>query len=403
MEKTNSVSFETLMKKINPLNLRDSYNDNVVALKILLNLSDNNEVRNLGQQIVDSFLLLNLLNTYKKIKEYIPEYKILCDKLYTFINKYSQFEKLLRKSAVNTQAYLSIKYSIDKNIENIGDECSRAIDSETSYIVMNKDNSKNYSLNEILDSTDLFRIVLCKDKNFKFKEDLSTKNVFNISYSEETQSLMKRKKNSLVKTIVTNDDLTDSETELFQIITDNFKTLIELEQEIYILESVIDKMMSQLFVLDSNISGIYRNFKELCEQKYREAIKKRIVLTDKLNLNLSTYESLLDTSTNKIEYDELINRINAKSNSTIVTDVFLLYKRYIMEKENKNNIMDVSFFKYVEQVAPEKLEMIHSVEGLLKNLYSEYLIEKIGNLDSEDIDTFDKFVEQKYSTTDKKI
>lgn len=392
MGNSNSISFNTLMDKINPLNFKDNYNDCVIAFKILLNLSDNDDVRNLGQQIIDSFLLLNLLNSNSKLKKYFLEYNFLCDKLYTFVNKYSQFEKLLRKNVVKTKAYLSLendKYENDVINSN-----------KVNVIIEDKQTQISYSLNEIIDSTNLFRIILCKDKEEKFKEQISNRirngNIANndVKITDETKELLKRKKANLINTIISDDDISDNQTKLFNLIEEKFKELMYLEQKCYILEEFLDESMSHLFVLDSQIAKLYAEFKELCKNEMEYSIKNRQETILLLNSYLDEYETKY-----KVE------QLNAdESNISLSTNISYdeIYDEYISNEKKEYIDFDISdFIEYIKYTFSKKsIDAIdvNDVVDNFKGMYSQYLIKKLGN--ENDSMNFGEFLKNSISNKD---
>lgn len=367
-----NISFKTLMNKINPLNLKENYNDCVIAFKILLNLSDNDTVRNLGQQIIDSYLLLNLLKGNSKLKKYFSEYNVLCDKLYTFVNKYSQFEKLLRNNEVKTKANL-----VSEN-EELGNNLINS--KKVNIIIENNDNSLNYSLNEIIKSTGLFRIILCKDKDERFKKIISKKimdsNTINNdnAMSDDAKKILKRKKDNLINTIISNDEISDNQTGLFNLIEEKYKELVYLEQKSNILENFMDESTSHLFVLDSQIAKIYADFKELCKNEIDTCIKNKQSIIVLINSYLDEYE---------IKYKD--NQVNDNNNSNLVySDINYnkIYNEYISNEKMEYSDFDISnFIKYIKYVFKNKnIDLIdeQNIVDEFEKIYSKYLIDKLG-------------------------
>jgi len=381
MKQNRSESYTMLMNQTNPLNLNSSYNDNVIALKILLNLSDNDEVRFLGQQILDSFILLNLLKGNICIKQYHEEYNVLVDKLHTFINKYMHFEKLLRDSNVRTYAFLTNNYNLDDTKEE-GNEAKGAMSAENAYVVFSskKEGFNGYSLNDILINSDIFKAVLCKDKSKKFKNEIinnnlnSNKKQQNIVNSPEVEELINRKKNKFIQ-IVTTDDLTDEQLDLFNLIEEEIKELILVDNKIILLENFIDKLMSHLFVLDSKIARLYRDYKEICEKDYEESIKLRTKLIEKINIDLITYESILGPNIKKKE-----NVIELDENE-LYQKVANLYKNYLMEQIKNPNLENIKFSEYLEYIGSNKdiIDYVKKKEAFEQQQYAQYLISKLGD------------------------
>jgi hypothetical protein len=387
MEKNRSESYTMLMNQTNPLNLNSSYNDNVVALKILLNLCDNDEVRNLGQQILDSFILLNLLKSNIGIKQYHEEYSILVNKLHTFINKYMHFEKILRESNVRTYAFITPNYNLDNTTEE-GKEAKESMSVENAYVVFSskKEGFNGYSLNDILLNSDIFKLVLCKDKNRKFKNEIINNNLSNnkkqqeLGNSPEVEDLVANKKRKFIQ-IVTTDELTDEQLDLFNLIEEEIKELILVDNKIILLENFIDKLMSRLFVLDSRIAKIYREYKELCEKDYEESIKLRSKLIDKINIDLITYESVLGPTLNKKE-----TTIENNDNELYQT-VASLYKNYLIEQIKNNDLENIKFSEYLEYIGTrnEIIDYVKKREEFEQQKYAEYLIYKLGDSKSDEI------------------
>lgn len=372
MSNEKSVSFNTLMDKINPLNLRDNYNDCVIAFKILLNLSDNDEVRNLGQQIVDSFLLLQLLNSYSKLKYYFNEYSILRDKLYLFVNRYSQFEKLLRKNEVKTKACL---------ISDNDDEENEIINSDRiNVFIEGKQTNNNYPLNDIIKTTNIFRIILCKDNENRFKSEIVNKirsnNLANTELfkSDDTREITKRKKNILVNTIISNDDISDNQTDLFNNINDKYKKLMNFDKKSYILEKFLEHTMTHLFVLDPDIAKIYVDFKDKCKSELENAIKERQILVAELNSLFDDYEK---------KYKNYNNIINDLYDNVSYDKI---YSDYILNEEKESNNFDaIDFLTYVKK---NSFNAKNEIIDEFKDIYVQFLINKLGNDNSIDFKDF---------------
>ena len=79
---------------INPLNLEDNNEDIVKCTKIMINLSDSDELKILGNQIIDSTVLKKILDENKVIKKHVSSYNDLYEQLALTSNKYSKFEKI---------------------------------------------------------------------------------------------------------------------------------------------------------------------------------------------------------------------------------------------------------------------------------------------------------------------
>lgn len=392
MEKIKSESYNSLIGKINPLNLKSSYKDNVVALKILLNLSDNSEVRNLGQQILDSYLLLNLLKNNIEIKHYYDEYSYLVKKLHTFINKYMHFEKLLRENDIKTYAFITSNSS-ETDTKDEGINAKEAVQNEIAYIFINnkKDNFNGYSLNVILNESKIFSSILCKDKDKKFKNESNNKIQKRLQYSSEVEDLISYKKKILVQTITT-DDLSDEQMQLFNIIEEEFKELLSLETKIIILEKFIDKLMAHLFVLDPEISKIYRSFKELCEKDYEKSIKLRVKMIDKIKTDLDTYESVLKSFNNEIISETTDDKDKIKNNDKeIIKELVSFYKDYLVEQINNSELGKIPFSEYIRKVASNQENLIEYVkenEELQRKEYVDYLIKKLGSDNPESYEDY---------------
>lgn len=398
MEKNKSESYNNLIGKINPLNLKSSYKDNVVALKILLNLADNSEVRNLGQEILDSYLLLNLLKSNMEIKQYYDEYSYLIKKLQTFINKYMHFEKLIRENEVKTFAFITSN-SDELNTQDEKIAAANSFNNDNAYIFINEKSAdfSGYSLNSILNESNIFSIILCKDKEKKFKNEIAD-NILNsnrmlkkIEYGSEVEDLLAIKKKVLIQTITT-DDLPDEQIQLFNIIEEEFKELLSLEIKIIILERFIDKLMAHLFVLDPEISKIYKEFKEKCEKDYEISIKLRVKLIEKIKTDLKTYESVLNLSDNEknivqIESQERIEYDNKEMIKKLVS----FYKEYLLEQINNSSLGKIKLSEYIQKVAREETKLIEYVkanENLQEKEYINYLINKLG---SDNPDSFEEY------------
>ena len=184
----------SIVNSINPLNLKNSYDDNVMAFKVLISLSNSEELKLLGMQIIDSFILLNLIKDSKLLKKIIPSYNSLVNSLSVNVNKYSKFEKILRKEDIKTGAFLSDKFMFITDLKNsfslIGLKSKKVVNSTKSYIVIDKsinDFKDGYSLNTILNQSKLFKSILCRDNKFS---SIKSNNSNKLVLSPESDSLI---------------------------------------------------------------------------------------------------------------------------------------------------------------------------------------------------------------------
>lgn len=382
----------------NPLNLRDNYNDNVFAFKVLLNLSNDDEIKILGQQIVDSYMLLSLIQNNKMLSQ-ISNYNVLIDKLSLTINKYSKFEKILRNKNVYTKGFLSNSYMFNVDVKDrfqfVSVNSLKAIKSKKSYICVNKD-SYEYSLNDILEYSNLLKRVLCKDKEQVFLKQVhdSALNKVDIKTSLNTNSIIKKKNRLLRKTISSDNYISNSQYLLFDRINNLYKKLVYLEYQIYSFEKCNTTFNSRLLILEPNVVDEYKKFLEECKDVYTKAIRERNFVYENLNTFLNEYEQLMknkdnhnDKSVSNIKYNEALNR-----------DRKAAVKSYIFDRINNKDGKRISFISYLKNNYNNKELIEQETNNNTKylSMYSSYLIYKSGVPEGHNAIPFEKFANDIY-------
>lgn len=385
--------------KANPLNLKDNYNDNVLAFKILLNLSDNDNLKLLGQQIVDSFMLLSIIQNNKMLSKNISCYNELIEKLSNTVNKYSKFEKLLRTNKVKTKGFLSDKFLFNTDINNsfqfVSVNSLKAIKSNKSYIVINKE-SYDYSLNDILQYSNLFKRVICKDKEKVFEKQINDNklSIKNIKLSLNTNNIVRRKNRLLKKTISSNQNISNSQFLLFDRINNLYKKLVFLEYQIQMFEKCNSIFNSRLLFLEYEVVDLYKQFLDECNDIFNKSIRERNFVYENLNSFLSEYELLMNDTPKEVE----------TYNSPLVYNTDLnkerknMIKSYILDRINNSDGNHISFINYLKNNSDNKdlIDQEQKNNNEYLAMFSSYLIYKSGVTNEENVISFDKFVNDIY-------
>lgn len=360
---------------INPLNLKDSYNDNVLCMKIILNLCNNDELKKLGNQIIDSFLLINILNQNKKIKFYNIYYENLYNKLALTINKISKFEKIMRNSNIITNTYLSDKYVFKKDISTEYDDLDIILNSSKVFMII--DNKINYSLNRFIDDSNLFKKIILKDENQEFKKYFTKKDKKKIKFSKEIMDLFEKKNKILVNTLTQEKEITDLQIEKYNSVNIELKQLIELEYKINDLSYVLNQLNNQIFILEPEVVNLYLLFKNECNNEYNNSIKLKKDFVKNIN------NILLDKKNNnkKLDFNDLRKKV---------------YKDYLYNRlNNSNNRSYINYIKYNQNLNENFVEEELKKGDEYLSLYSSYLIYKSG-LNNDNPMSFDDFVNTEY-------
>lgn len=399
-------AFSININKRNPLDLKGSYENNVFAFKNMLDLSyipntDNNtvlEFQQLGNQIVDSFRLLCILNKNQYLKKYIKSFNILVIKLHETINKQSKFEKMLRSHEFSTSAFISDRYMFGKDIKNnyfdVKKESARAINSNHSYLIYNKyleNEDEGYSFNDIIYSTDLFRRIICKDSKCIFSnvKQRKRKNINRFTYSKDTNELI-TEKNDILKQLISSDDSIINEGKLMiDSINEMFKGLFALELKISVLDNLLNKLLYD-FSLEKDVEEIYNVFKKECEENLSKSIKENYVLNRQLSIKLHDYNMILSNSDIKSYYELSKEMSQLRS---------YYMRNYLAEKRKHSKLGKYTFVKYLQSVILNDTELIDIEKKRNQTtieIYSEYLVYLSGISDGEKALSFDEYSYIKY-------
>ena len=347
-------------------------NSRIKLFKNLLDSLNNNDdnLKELGYEIVDSKLLLELLrNNFKKNNNSML-LKKLDSELSKEVNRYSEFEKKLRK----TQYFVS--YKINYNLDN---------DTLKSVILSSSNESDNTNLNEFLNNTKLFRgIINSKIDNKKINEYAKFKNQITLI-------------NEDVKKIYL--DFTD-------VSMDN-EHFIQLKEII----SLRKKVFEQIQLANAYNFIINYDFDNYC---LRDDIKYYLYLfVAECTNNILNIDEDIDSNIEKIK--ELINLYKSKkmiledNNSyDIYSDIIIpeeldgLLKNYYFMYEDtveKNEMSAISFLSFLKITAPAETELIKLVSALtdqFNTIYSEYLIYKTPIVKGKVSISFEQFAKIKY-------
>lgn len=361
-----------------------SYDDSVKALKLLLNLCNEDELKNLGNQITDSYLLFTILKNNPFIKRYSKTYLPLLESLASNINEFSKFNKMLRTREVYTKATIKL-------------------DDEQINIDIDEDKNDNgYLLNDELKKYNLFEKILLKDEQKEFANDLEAERKKNIEiynnfkYSMDVSSIVQKKKNILAQTIIDSDNLSQGQIELYDKINREYSNLMVLEREIVAIEMVSDALINKLFVLKNTTVELYRKFKDEMTSLLSKQIKKRVELCNKLNLDLDTYEGLLNNG-------NFINKAN-DDKEILSKQCLNFYNKYVIEQASDINIAKLSFVDYLKKFTSndELINYAKQKESDLVSLYAEYLIYKFSLTDKKYVMPFDVYAINQIDSEEKK-
>lgn len=356
------------------LYLNKNYDDNVTAFKLLLNLCDSDEVRNLGNEIVDSYLLFTFLKNNPFLKNCSKNYLPLLESLASSINEYSRFYKLLRENKVCTRAKIE-----EKN--------------DSSEFVFDNTNEKGFNLMDILKEYNLLEKIIIKDSKKTFKDYIESErkknltNYNNFTYSLDANEIIQKKKNILAQTIIGSDELSDGQVELYGKIDDEYKNLILKEKEIAGIELVEDSLINKTYILKNTTVEVYRKFKDELNNILASEIKNRVKLCEQLNLDLDTYENLLDVKSDKLKEESRDEELYKEC----IND----YNSYIEEISQNTKYGKLSFTNYIKCVKPNNIKLINYAqenENDLISMYADYLIYKFSKTNENDILPFTSYV-----------
>lgn len=283
------------MKKINNRkrisfdNLEESIEERISLFKILIdNINPNNQnLKDLGNEIVDSKIMLELLKNNLKNKP--AKLDELISALSRDVNRYSEFEKILRKQ--NYFVNYKIVYILDKN-DNI---CSLNIYDSTE--------SEQTNFNQLISDTDLLRkIVFAHSSNFRINN--------NDEINEKINYINKDMKNIFMD--FTNYDMDDENYKKLSKIINLRKKVVQLIFMINFFNNIINLDISKLH-LKKEIKNLIFVVKTDCELRLFDAEKD-------LDKCFNEIESLLDEYNSK----ELAN--NNEENDVDSYVDYLIYK-----------------------------------------------------------------------------
>ena len=380
MENKNSY-LDNLLVRINPLNIKHNYNDNVSLFKLIMNLCNDDEIKKLGIELADSFLLFNILKSNKKIKKFSDYYDLLYEKLSLTINKYSKLEKLLRNKSLKVPVFIT---GLNDN----------SFDFEKIYVQVSKREDNLTSINEIITKLNLIKNILCINNDLLFDDFKKSLNDFNSNFnsdktSEFTRNIVERKNILLSETIISDNDLSDGQVELFNKINIEYKDLITFEGQVNYLEVLLDRFMSEHFFLEKDVEKLFNRLKEDCEISLSNNIKKRLAVGEQIKLDLETYENLTNY------YYDITNKNIVVDNISLDEARMNYFKMYLADSIKKGEYKPFSFKKYLEKNVPDNillLEKEKETEDRYLSLYSSYLIYKASLSNSSSAISFDEYL-----------
>ena len=349
-------------------NLDTNIKNRIILFKKLLNNLDTNDstLKNLGYEIVDSKILLDLIKSCFKNKNKSQLNIQLEDCLSKEVNRYSEFEKYLRNKEYFT--LYKIEYSFDSN---------------NNLSTVQLDNKNKSSLNDFFNKTNLFRNII---KTKIFKQDKNN-NLSNIDKFDDINIDLKEIFKDLINVNIDDEHFNE------------LNEIINIKKRIVYLKSLINscKIISNL-----NIEELFLS---------EEIIILFHLFTVECSTNLIIYENELNSSIDKIQ--NIIQLYNSKkmdieddtmydiySDINISEDERKILNYYFeMYKSNTNKDNNISFITYLKSNFPMEKELIKLVEALnnqFNTVYSEYLIYKTPYVNTDLCITFEQFAKKKY-------
>lgn len=360
------------MKKSETLVYENLEYDCYSRINLFKNLLDNLDesdcnLKNLGYEIVDSKILLDLIKLCFKGKKSSNINLKLINILSKEVNRYSEFEKYLR----NKKYYVSC--SIDYSFDN----------KKNSYVKIDNDKSKT-CLNDFINETNLFRLIINnKTFNLNNKVDILNNNkINNINFNI---------KEIFKDMIDINMDEQHFE-ELNEIISLRKKVaslILTIEACNIILNLDLDD-----FVLRVDVKNLFHLFVVECSSNIINSEKKLNKYIDKIQELIKSYKS--KTLEKEEDLYNIYSDIKLSENNQNLLDFY--YKVY----ENTINFDDVnciSFLTFLKINCPNEKELIKIVDAKYKQfstIYSEYLIYKTPYVNTDLCITFDQFAKMKY-------
>ena len=344
-------------------------------------------------------MLLSIIQNNKMLSKNISCYNELIEKLSNTVNKYSKFEKLLRTNKVKTKGFLSDKFLFNTDINNsfqfVSVNSVKAIKSNKSYIVINKE-SYDYSLNDILQYSNLFKRVICKDKEKVFEKQINDNklSIKNIKLSLNTNNIVRRKNRLLKKTISSNQNISNSQFLLFDRINNLYKKLVFLEYQIQMFEKCNSIFNSRLLFLEYEVVDLYKQFFFFFNDIFNKSIRERNFVYENLNSFLSEYELLMNDTPKEVE----TNNSPLVYNTDLNKERKNMIKSYILDRINNSNGNHISFINYLKNNSDNKdlIDQEQKNNNEYLAMFSSYLIYKSGVTNEENVISFDKFVNDIY-------
>ena len=386
-----NTNLNNLLVRINPLNIKFNYNDNATLYKFLLDFCKDNDTKKLGNELIDSFLLFNILKINKGIKSLSSSYDKLCQKLSISINRYSKLEKVLRNNSILVPVIISNRNEVENfNVDNL--------DLEQVYVLVSPKYEKFSSINNLFGRLNLVKNVLCinnKELLNDFHDNLKdfSDRLVNVEYSEFTRNIINKKNILLSETIVSDENLSDGQIDLFNKINEEFQNLLSIEYKINFIEVLLDKLMGSIFNLETDINKDYHTFREDCEKLLSKYIKERLIIGEQLSIDLETYRNSFST------YYDLNDTSNEKLHGNIEEERLKYFKMYLYDSIYSGDFKPFNFIKYLKENASDNVNLLKNekeTEDRYLSMYSSYLIYKASLSNDESALSFEEYIKDNY-------
>lgn len=352
---------------INPLNLEDNNEDIVKCTKIMINLSDSDELKILGNQIIDSTVLKKILDENKVIKKHVSSYNDLYEQLALTSNKYSKFEKILRNNSILTKAFISDKYLFKTDINNY--PFNKKIELDKIYLNIS---SKSYPLSVYFDLTNALKKILLNSYNNDFA---NSKNRYCID--KRIEKIIQKKEIMVAKVIAKDSSIDNKKIAQYELLNNLLKVLLSLDRNIFNITKLLDNINSRLFVLDPKAVNYYIIFKQECELLLFNSIQEKEKMIENIENKILNMEDIP-------QYD----KIRKKE-----------FKNYIFNKISNKKYKNQSYINYIKNNTNNKKFVEYELKKNDEYLsyYSSYLIYKSSIEDKRDLLSFDEFLAKNYN------
>jgi len=367
MENKNNINNEILVYE----NLDYDIENRINLFKKLLNSLDESDytLKNLGYEIIDSKILLDLIKSCFREKEKSNIQLNLIDILSREVNRYSEFEKYLR----NKRYYVS--YDIDFLFDNNIISC----------VKLNNNNNSKACLNDFINETDIFRLIAkSKTLNLNKKYDiLSNNKIKNINFN--IKEIFKELLN-----VMMDDQHYEELNEIINLRKKISTEIITIDACNVILNLDIEKL-----VLRDDVKKLFRFLVEECSNNIKNSEEHLNKNIEKMQELIKRYKSKKMDKEDEDTYNIYSDIEVSDDEKNIIDYYYEIYKNSIdIEKTNC-----ISFLTFLKIFCPKEKEIINIVKKLTEQfntIYSEYLIYKTPYINTNLCITFEQYAKMKY-------